>query len=67
LTGESIETKTIEGVTGIKIQASFPLNLNGFDGSFFNFSLNPETISLAGGAVLEIYVGGVDVAFGVHA
>jgi hypothetical protein len=67
LTGESIETKTIEGVTGIKIQASFPLNLNGFDGSFFNFSPNPETISLAGGAVLEIYVGGVDVAFGVHA
>jgi hypothetical protein len=67
LTGESVETKTIEGVTGIRIEASFPLALNGFDSSFFNFSPNPEVISLASSAVLEVYVGGVDVAFGVHA
>jgi len=67
LTGESVETKTIEGVTDIKIQADFPLSFNGFGSSFFNFPQTQETISLADSAVLEIYAGGVDVAFGVHA
>ena len=67
LTGESVETKTIEGVTSIRVEASFPEALSGFDSSFFSFDPNPVVFSLAGSAVLEVYLGGVDVAFGVHA
>jgi hypothetical protein len=65
LTGESTSTKTIEGVTGIKIEAEFPVS--GFDNSFFNFPQTVESIQLAGQTVLEVYVGEVDVAFGAHA
>jgi hypothetical protein len=65
LTGESTTTKTIEGVTGIKIEADFPVS--GFDSFFFNFPQTVESVQLAGATVLEVYVGGVDVAFGVHA
>ena len=65
LTGESTTTKTIEGVTGIKIVVNFPVS--GFDNSFFNFRETVESIQLAGEAVLEVYLGGVDVAFGAHA
>ena len=64
LTGESV-SKMGETVTGIRIEVSFPLA--GFDNFFFQFPQTEETISLAGDTVLELYVGGVDVAFGVHA
>lgn len=67
LTGESTKTRTIEGVTGVRIEASFPLGGSGFDNSFFNFPQPVESIQLAGETVLEVFVGGVDVAFGVHA
>lgn len=65
LTGESTSTKTVEGVTGIKIEVDFPIS--GFDNSFFSFLQTVESIPLAGETVLEVYVSGVDVAFGVHA
>jgi hypothetical protein len=67
LTGESTKTRTIEHVTGIRIEATFPLNGTGFDNSFFNFPQTVESIPLAGETILEVFVGGVDVAFGVHA
>jgi len=67
LTGESTKTRTIEHVTGIKIEASFPLSGSGFDNSFFNFPQTVKSIRLAGETILEVFVGGVDVAFGVHA
>ena len=54
----------LETVTGIKIKVSFPLV--GFDNSFFKFPQTEQQIPLTGTTVLELYVGGVDVAFGVH-
>ena len=65
LTGASTSTKSIDGVTGIKIEVSFPIS--GFDNSFFNFPQTVESIQLSGETVLEVYVGEVDVAFGAHA
>jgi hypothetical protein len=65
LTGESITTKTMENVTSIKIELDFPIA--GFDNSFFNFPQTVESISSTNGTVLELYVGAVDVALGVHA
>jgi len=62
LTGESV-SKVGESVTGIKVEVNFPLP--GFDISFFHFSKTTETISLTE-SVLELYVGEVDVALGVH-
>lgn len=63
LAGESV-SKLGETVTGIKIKVSFPLV--GFDNSFFKFPQTEQQIPLTGTTVLELYVGGVDVAFGVH-
>ncbi len=64
LTGNSV-SKIGETVTGIKIEVSFPYS--DFDNFFFFFSQTEESISLAGETVFELYVGGVDVALGVHA
>lgn len=66
LTGESV-SKIGERVTGIKIEVSFPLEEDGFNEFFFNFPETEESISLVNETVLELYVGGVDVALGVHA
>jgi hypothetical protein len=63
LAGESV-SKVGESVTGIKVEVDFPLP--GFDNSFFHFSKTIETISLTEGAVVELFVGAVDVALGVH-
>jgi hypothetical protein len=63
LTGESV-FKLGESVTGIKVEVDFPLP--GFDNSFFHFSKPVETISLTGKTVVELFVGEVDVALGVH-
>lgn len=65
-TGESV-SKHAETVTGVKVEVGFPLGDDGFNAFFFDFPQNEELISLAGETVLELYVGGVDVAFGVHA
>lgn len=65
LTGESI-SKIGATVTGIKIDANFPMSSDGFNEFFFNFPQTEESISLAGETILELYVGGVNVAFGVH-
>jgi hypothetical protein len=65
LTGESITTKTMENVTSIKIELNFPIA--GFDNFFFHFPRTVESISSTNGTVLELYVGAVDVALGVHA
>jgi len=64
LSGESV-SKIGATVTGIKIEVSFPLA--GFDNFFFQFSQTEELISLSGETVLELYIGKVDVALGVHA
>jgi len=63
LAGESV-SKVGESVTGIKVEVDFPLP--GFDNSFFHFSKTIETISLTEGMVVEVFVGAVDVALGVH-
>lgn len=65
LTGESV-SKLGESVTGIKVEVDFPLLELGFGDSFFHFSETTETISLTGDTVVELYVGEVDVALGVH-
>jgi hypothetical protein len=64
LTGNSV-SKVAGTVTGIRIEVGFPLE--GFDNSFFNFSKVSEAIALEEETILELFVGGVDVAFGVHA
>ena len=64
LTGESV-SKISETVTGIGIEVSFPVD--GFDNFFFRFPDMEESILLDGETILELYVGGVDVALGVHA
>jgi hypothetical protein len=64
LAGESV-SKVGESVTGIKVEVDFPLRDFGFNESFFGFSETVEQISLTG-AVVELYVGEVDVALGVH-
>lgn len=66
LTGKSVSTIR-EAVTGIKVEVGFPLA--GFDNFFFNIPQTVESIPLGGesNAVLELYVAGVDAAFGVHA
>ncbi|MDH5494440.1 MAG: hypothetical protein OEY24_01885 [Candidatus Bathyarchaeota archaeon] len=66
LTGQSF-SKLGETVTGIRVVVSFPMKEDGFNEFFFNFPEIEESISLAGETVLELYVGEVDVAFGVHA
>ncbi len=63
LAGESV-SKVGESVTGIKVEVDFPLP--GFDNSFFHFSKTTETISLTEETVVELFVGEVDVALGVH-
>jgi hypothetical protein len=63
LAGESV-SKVGESVTGIKVEVDFPLP--GFDNSFFHFSKTTETISLTEETVVEVFVGAVDVALGVH-
>ena len=65
LTGESV-SKVGESVTGIKVEVDFPMLELGFDNSFFHFSRTVEPISLTGKTVVELYVGEVDVALGVH-
>jgi len=65
LTGENV-SKFGESVTGIKVEVSFPRRSYGFDNYFFHFSETTERIPLSGKTVVELYVGGVDVAFGVH-
>ncbi len=64
LTGKSV-AKTGETVTGVKIELNFPLN--GFDNFFFRFPQTEETILPDGEAVLELYVGEVEVGLGMHA
>jgi len=64
LAGESV-SKVGESVTGIKVEVDFPLLDFGFNESFFGFSETVEQISLTE-SVLELYVGEVDVALGVH-
>jgi hypothetical protein len=63
LTGQSV-SRISETVTSIKIEVSFPMDE--YDNSFFQFPLIEETIALADESVLELYVGTVDVALGVH-
>ncbi len=68
LTGESVSRKA-ETVTGIRIALALPLSESGFNQSFFNLSQLEESIPLdeASNIVLELYIGDVDVALGVHA
>jgi len=63
LTGESF-SKLGESVTGIKVEVGFPLLE--FGNSFFHFPKTTETIPVTGATVVELYVGNVDVALGVH-
>ncbi|UCE96104.1 MAG: hypothetical protein JSV51_00375 [Candidatus Bathyarchaeota archaeon] len=65
LTGKSL-SKIGDSVTGIRIEVSFPMDELGFNNSFFRFPQIVESITLANKTV-ELYVGGVDVALGVHA
>jgi len=70
LTGNSVNAKTISSVTKIKVTVDFPKV--GFDNNFFKFPSTSEEITIPSGytsgsndAVLEFYVGGVTVDFGI--
>lgn len=63
LTGQSV-SKISETVTSIKVEISFPMDE--YDNLFFQFPQYEEIITLTGESVLELYVGEVDVALGVH-
>ncbi len=65
LTGKSV-SKWGGTVTGIRIEVDFPEA--GFDNFFFNFPQTEESIQLTSGTVvLELYVGEVNLALGMHA
>jgi len=64
LTGNSIVTMIEEGVTEIKVELNFPQS--SFDNFFFKFPYTEKSIALAESAVLELYVGTIDVSLGVH-
>lgn len=66
MTGETV-TRISENITAIKVVASFPLQLEGFDNTFFKLSQTEESISCTNGTILELYVSEVDVGLGVHA
>ena len=66
MTGDSV-SKLGESITALKVVVSFPLELEGFDNTFFNFPQPWESISFGNETVLELYVGGVDIGLGVHA
>lgn len=70
LTGNSVEAKTVSGVTRINVTVSFPKGdpPANFDASFFNFPSLYETIEIPGTydeSVFEFYVGEVTVDFGI--
>jgi len=71
LTGNSVEAKTVSGVTKINVTVSFPKGdpPENFDASFFNFPSLSEEITIPDGyndSVFEFYVGEVTVDFGIN-
>jgi hypothetical protein len=69
LTGNNVNAKTLSGVTQIKVTVGFPKQVSGFDNTFFHFLQTSQVITIpskyTSGAVLEFYVGGVTVNFGI--
>ena len=71
LTGNSVEAKTVSGVTKVNVTVSFPKGNppENFDNTFFNFRNLYEPIQIPGGytdSVFEFYVGGVTADFGIN-
>jgi len=67
LTGDSVNAKTISGVTKVNVTVRFPEA--GYDNSFFNFPPSPEKITIPGGyndSVFEFYIGEVTADFGIN-
>jgi hypothetical protein len=65
LTGRQI-AKVKDSITGLKVEVDFPKSGSGFDEIFFSFPQTVETLDLEEETTLELYVGQVDVGFGVH-
>lgn len=70
VTGNSVEAKTVSNVDSINVTVSFPSSTAqmGFDASFFNFPSTYKVIEFPeeyDDSVLEFFVGGVTVDFGV--
>lgn len=71
VTGNSLGAKTVSNVASINVTVSFPSSTRqmGFDASFFRFPSLYQVINIPDGyddAVLEFFVGGVVVEFGVN-
>lgn len=71
MTGSSINATTVSHVTSINVTVSFPSPTAdmGFDASFFKFPSLYQVIDIPDGyedSVLEFFVGGVTVEFGVN-
>ncbi|HSV49602.1 MAG TPA: hypothetical protein VLH35_04735 [Candidatus Acidoferrales bacterium] len=64
MTGNGI-TKAVEsGITKIRITATFPQAVSGFDSAFFNFNSVSETKNLSQSSLVELYVGELRVTIG---
>jgi hypothetical protein len=65
LRGEGVEAQTLSGVKSINVTVTFPdPEGRGFDASFFKFPLY-EVIDVPDNSVLDVYVGEVEVEFGI--
>lgn len=67
VTGKEV-TRIIENeVTSVRINVTFPKASLGFDSSFFNFESTTEIYDVPDGAIIEFYIGKVEVSLGLHA
>jgi hypothetical protein len=69
MTGSSLETRTTNQVSSVRVTVSFPWQGLGFDNSFFHFQSLSQIINVPGGysdAILELYAGTVETVLGVQ-
>ena len=70
LTATAFNVQTVQNVSQITINVSFPLTapaLGGFDSTFFNFNSSQAVIQVPIGSTLEFYTGNVTVSLGEYA
>jgi hypothetical protein len=64
MTGDGIQKAVKSGIDQIRITATFPKAVQGFDSSFFNFHSVTETLATSPNSLVELYVGDVQVKIG---
>jgi hypothetical protein len=64
MTGDSITKVVRSGVTGVRINVTFPNAGSGFDSTFFNFDHVSEVVDLPDGSVVEFYIGKIVATLG---